>query len=129
MSAYLYVLESVCVCVRACACVRACMHFLLMYACTGVCVCAYSRTHILRPPSKSDWSGRITGAVVHEGLDYFITCGLRHMCIYILPVSSTLRTSFGMHCRTWENTATYPLRRLQAWLTQNSIGLVGRIFQ
>ena len=50
------------------------------------------------------------------------------MCIYILTVSSTLRTSFGVHCRTWENAATYPLKRLQArprspCLTQNSLGL------
>ena len=28
------------------------------------------------PPSKSDWSGRKRGVVVHEGLDYFITCAL-----------------------------------------------------
>ena len=88
----------------------------------------YSRTPILRSPSKSDWSGRKTGMVVHEGLDYFITCGLRHTHIYILTVSSTLRTSFGVHCRTRENRATYPLQRLQArpqspCLTQNSVGL------
>ena len=74
----------------------------------------YSRTPLLRPPSKSDWSGRKTGVVVHEGLDYFITCGLRHTSIYILTVSSTLRTSFGVHCITRENAATYPLQRLQA---------------
>ena len=66
--------------------------------------------------------------VVHEGLDYFITCGLRHTRIYILTVSSTLRMSFKVHCRTWENAATYPLQRLQArprspCLTQNSICL------
>ena len=36
----------------------------------------YSRTPLLRPPSKSDWSGRKRGVVVHEGLDYFITCAL-----------------------------------------------------
>ena len=36
----------------------------------------YSITPLLRPPSKSDWSGRKRGVVVHEGLDYFITCGL-----------------------------------------------------
>ena len=74
----------------------------------------YSRTPLLRPPSKSDWSGRITGVVIHEGLDYLITYGLRHTRIYILTVSSTLRTSFGVHCRTRENAATYPLPRLQA---------------
>ena len=32
-----------------------------------------SRTPLLRPPSKSDWSGRKTGLVIHKGLDYFIT--------------------------------------------------------
>ena len=37
---------------------------------------SYSRTPILRPPSKSDWSGRKRGVVVHEGLAYFITCAL-----------------------------------------------------
>ena len=62
----------------------------------------YSRTPILRPPSKSNGSGRKTGVVVHKGLDYFITCGLRHTRIYKLTVSSTLRTSFGVHCRTRE---------------------------
>ena len=36
----------------------------------------YSRTPLLRPPSKSDRSGRKRGVVVHEGLDYFITCAL-----------------------------------------------------
>ena len=36
----------------------------------------YSRTPLLRPPSKSDWSGRKRGMIVHEGLDYFITCAL-----------------------------------------------------
>ena len=36
----------------------------------------YSRTPLLRPPSKSDWSGRKRVVVVHEGLDYFITCAL-----------------------------------------------------
>ena len=34
--------------------------------------------------------------------------------IYILTVSSTLRTSFRVHCRTRGNAATYPLQRLQA---------------
>ena len=33
----------------------------------------YSRTPLLRPPSKSDWSGRKTGVVVHKGFDYFRT--------------------------------------------------------
>ena len=66
--------------------------------------------------------------VVHEGLGSFITCGLRHTRIYILTVSSTRRTSFGVHCRTWENATTYPLQRLQArprspCLTQNNVGL------
>ena len=84
---------------------------------------------LLRPPSESDWSGRKTGVVIHEGLDYFIiTCGLRHTHNYILTVSSTLRTSFGVHCRTRENAATYPLQRLQACprspcLAQNSVGM------
>ena len=32
-----------------------------------------SRTPLLQLPSKSDWSGRKTGVVVHEGLNYFIT--------------------------------------------------------
>ena len=66
----------------------------------------YSRTPLLRPPSKSDWSGRKTGMGVHEGLDYFITRGLRHTRIYtysVLTVSSTPRTSFGVHCRSREN--------------------------
>ena len=36
----------------------------------------YSRTPLLRPHSKSGWSGRKIGVVVHEGLDYFITCAL-----------------------------------------------------
>ena len=35
-----------------------------------------SSTPLLRPPSKSDWSGRKRGVVVHEGLDYFISCAL-----------------------------------------------------
>ena len=92
----------------------------------------YSRTPLLRPPSKSDWSGRKTGVVVHEGLDYFITCGLRHKRIYILTVSSTPRTSFGVHCRTRENSANYPLHCYSVFrhrrprppcLTQNSAGL------
>ena len=92
----------------------------------------YSRTPILRPPSKSDWSGRKTGVVVHEGLDYVITCGLRHTRIYILTVSSTPRTSFGVHCRTRENSTNYPLhcysvfrhrRQRPTCLTQNSAGL------
>ena len=92
----------------------------------------YSRTPLLRPPSKSDWSGRKTGVVVHEGLDYFITCGLRHTRIYILTVSSTPRTSFGVHCRTRENSANYPLHCYSVFrhrrprppcLTQNTAGL------
>ena len=93
------------------------------------CVVDYSRTPLLRPPSESDWSGRKTGVVIHERLDYFIiTCGLRHMHNYILTVSSTLRTSFGVHCRTRENAATYPLQHLQArrrspCLAQNSVGM------
>ena len=70
--------------------------------------------------------------VVHEGLDYFITCGFRHTRIYLLTVSSTLRTSFGVHCRTRENAATRPLHRRSVFmhrrsrppcLTQNSVGL------
>ena len=35
----------------------------------------YSRDPLLRPPS--DWSGRKTGVVVHEGLGYFIACAGR----------------------------------------------------
>ena len=47
---------------------------------------------------------------------------------HILTVPPTLRTYFGVHCRTRENAATYPLQRLQArprspCLTQNSVCL------
>ena len=69
---------------------------------------------LLRPHSKSDWSGRKTGVVVYEGIYYFITCLLRQTRIYIPTVSTTLRTAFGVHCRTRENAATYPLQHLQA---------------
>ena len=56
----------------------------------------YSRTPSFnRPLSKSDWSGRKGGVVVHEGLDYFITCALWYTRITVLTVSSTLRTSFA----------------------------------
>ena len=43
--------------------------------------------------------------VVHEGLDYFITRGLRHTRIYIQCTNSFIhtRTSFGVHCRSREN--------------------------
>ena len=43
----------------------------------------------------------------------------------VLSVLSILRTSFGVHCRTRENAATYPLQRLQAprALSPNSVGL------
>ena len=59
------------------------------------------------------------GVVVKQGwsstrLDNFTTCGLRHTRIYILTVSTKLRTSFRVHCRTRENAATYPLQRLRA---------------
>ena len=107
-----------------------CPHFSFKYCCGPIYKSQYSRTPLLRPPSKSDWSGRKTGMVVHEGFDYFITCGLRHMRIYILTVSSTLRTSFGVHCRTRENAATRDIRYSvfrrrprSPRLTQNSVGL------
>ena len=66
----------------------------------------YSRTPLLRPPSKSDWSGRKSGVVVHEGLDYFITCGLRHTRIYIQCTNSFVHTEKvfrSANCRSREN--------------------------
>ena len=42
----------------------------------------YSRTPLLRPPSESHWCGRKRGVVVHEGLDYFITCALRNTTMH-----------------------------------------------
>ena len=42
----------------------------------------YSRTPLLRPPSKSDWSGRKRGVVAHEGLDYFITRAHWYLILY-----------------------------------------------
>ena len=72
---------------------------------------SYSRTPILRPPSKSDWSGRKRGVVVHEGLDYFITCTLvgTRVSNTVLTVSSTLRTSFA-ECIAERWTTQRPIR-------------------
>ena len=91
----------------------------------------YSRTPLLRPPSKSDWSGRKRGVVVHEGLDYCITCALWYTRISycsnsFVHVENVFRR---VHCRTRENASTYPLQRLQARprsprLTANEIVLI-----
>ena len=92
----------------------------------------YSRTSLFRPPSTSDWIGRKTGVVVHEGLDYFIAYiwTPAHAYLSILSVSSTLRPSFGVHVaergkRSYLS-AIYSIFRRRPrspCLTQNSIGL------
>ena len=71
----------------------------------------YNRTPLLRSPSKSDWSGRKRGVVVHEGLDYFITCTLvgTRVSNTVLTVSSTLRTSFA-ECIAERWTTQRPIR-------------------
>ena len=68
------------------------------------------------------------GVVVHEGLDYFITCTLVHAYLHTNSFVHAENVFRGVHCRTRENPATYPLQRLQArprspCLTQNSVGL------
>ena len=49
---------------------------------------SYSRTALLRPPSKSDRSGRKRWVVIHKGLYNWITCALRCTPIHNVHTNS-----------------------------------------
>ena len=38
----------------------------------------YSRTPLIRPPSESDWCGRIRGMVAREDIHIILFCVVRH---------------------------------------------------
>ena len=47
----------------------------------------YSRTPLLRPPSKSHWGGRKSGVVVHEGFDLTLhNMFWKHVCVCVWNV-------------------------------------------